>query len=170
VAYSSGNTAGREAIARARGFPVAYRRAGKLYVPKSAFQQYRTVAAAHPRDGRISALRSLGNSGQEAVYTRSEGQLRQAFARAARNDLKVFARVTTLRNPHDESHPKTWPTEDVELWERGGWDGEAAFEAIDDEGQGVAFGMIYEQLTIKRALTGSDFGPILDVLLRAVAA
>lgn len=141
MAYRSGNTEGRNAFARARGFKSYY--------------EYRQAAAAHPIDQRITPRRSLGAGGQESTYTRSEGQLRAAINRAAAKDLTIYARVTMLIRGQ---------TRDVEIWSKGGWNAQDAADAMDDAGG--AFALIGDQLAAIDKYPGS----ILNVQLRAVAA
>jgi hypothetical protein len=82
----------------------------------------------------------------------------------------ITAMVTVLLEPPGGGrppHPAKWRKADVELWARGGWRAEEAIADIPRNG--IAFAMIWEQLARKRALTGSNFGPILDIQLRVLA-
>lgn len=148
----------REAIARARGFPVPYEDArGRVRVPRSAFYQYRVTVAGWPAPKSHRVLRN----GDEITHTRDEGTLAAAIRRAARNDATLFARVTMLLDPEDGSHPRDWPRHNVELWARGGWKAENAAEELDD--YGIAFALIKAQVDEIEKYPGV----VIDVLLRA---
>lgn len=149
----------REAIARARGFPVPYEDArGRVRVPRSAYYQYRTTVAGWTAPNSRRTLRN----GDEITHTRDEGTLAAAMRRAAGNGATLFARVTMLLDPEDGSHPKTWPRHNVELWERGGWAAENAVADLDD--YGIAFALIKAQVDEIEKYPGV----VIDVLLRAV--
>lgn len=141
------NQAGRKALARARGF-------------KSFFQYRRAIMGrAAPRPGRVQF-----GGGIEHVNTRAEGTLRAAIRRAAKNDLMLYPTVTVLLDPGDKSHPRTWPTHNIDLWGRWGYRADLAVELMGD---GYAFGMIYGQLAeLAVNAQGSRIGPVLSVLLR----
>lgn len=148
----------REEIARARGFPVSYEDArGIVRHPRSAFNQYRVTVAGWVAPNRHTRTRD----GREMVHTRSEGVIAAAIRRAAREDMRIFARVTMLLDPEDGSHPRDWPRHNVELWARGGW---AAVNAeAEMDGYGLAIAMLKDQVDNLEKYSGV----LIDVLLRA---
>lgn len=135
-----GSYSRREAIARARGFPVAYEDArGRVVVPRSAFQQWRVAA---PMSRPFPTTRLQTGDGDEIVSTRSEQALAQAFRRAERLDATVYCRVGFRRDPEDGSHPRTWPMAHVDIWQHGGYRATNAVDEIDGEHDGIAFGLL----------------------------
>ena len=146
----------RNQIARARGF--------------KSFNQYRETNTALPLRG--AGTEQLGDH-QEYVTTRDEGKLRAAVRRAARNEMKLNARVTMLLDPaHDPGapegatrHPKTWRRHDVEIWAKGDYDAGLANELVELTDHRLAFAMIAEQVAAIEKYPGC----VLTVLLRVVA-
>lgn len=149
----------RQAIARARGFPVSYEDArGVIRHPTNAYYQYRVTVAGWTAPNR----RTRSRSGEEMTYSRDEGSIAAAIRRAAADDMRIYARVTMLLDPEDGSHPKTWPRHNVELWARGGWDASSAEAAMD--GYGMAIAMLKDEIDKIEKYSGV----LIDVLIRAV--
>lgn len=154
----------REAIARARGFPVAYEdKSGRTIRPRSAFNQWRVTA---PMSTPFPTRRTQLGDGDEIVTTRSEQALMQAIRRAERLDAIITALVSYREDPEDGSHPRTWPMKRVELWQHGpdGAPGYRATSAADAIGDGFAFGLLKDSLDAMEKYPGV----VISVQLRIV--